>query len=280
MSDTFCFGTLAVGDRYRAHAQLLAQDIQRYAPQTSLVVLTDQVAEFAAHNHVIAVPHTLQSVKGFHDKRFVIEKALDHFDVCMFLDSDVRILGPVPTQMQWLPGLTARTGCNIRKHNEGEYQRKALPLIQHVAQRLAIDLEQTYWFHEFMFTVKKQAGAEREFLRAWQTISYFFEINELHDGSGNVMGLAAQKVGLALQLDAADRFPFFKDNIEKVRVKQGQSSLEDKQSYFDTHLKIEYPHRRIWRKGMKKITRKMGVFYRSLRLKSLAKQDPELQKLL
>ncbi|MGB3491141.1 MAG: hypothetical protein WBA57_00325 [Elainellaceae cyanobacterium] len=280
MSDTFCFGTLAVGDRYRAHAQLLAQDIQRYAPQTSFVVLTDQTAEFAAHNHVVAVPHTLQSVKGFHDKRFVIEKALEHVDVCMYLDSDVRILGPVPTQTQWLPGITARTGCNILKHNEAKQKRKALPKIQHVAQTLAIDLTQTFWFHEFMFTVKKQAGVEREFLKVWQTMSYFFEMNELHDGEGNVMGLAAQKAGLTLQLDAADRFPFFKDNIEKVRVKNGQSSLDDKKSYFETHLKIEYPHRPIWHKSIKKLTRKMGVLYRSLRLKSLAKQDPELQKLL
>lgn len=78
MTDTFCFCTLAVGNRYRTHARMLANDIQQHSPITSFVVLTDRPNDFKNYSNVIAFKHRLQSVKGYHDKRFVIENLLHY----------------------------------------------------------------------------------------------------------------------------------------------------------------------------------------------------------
>ncbi|NJN07761.1 MAG: hypothetical protein HC874_02680 [Richelia sp. SL_2_1] len=267
MVKDFCFGTLAVGKRYRTHAIMLAKDIQEQAPNVSFVVLTDQPADFAEYKNVIPIKHRLQSVKGYHDKRFVIEKSFERFDTCIFLDSDVRIIGSVPEDMKWLPGITARTGCNIIKHNTGTKLRVELAAIEQVAQRLDINLQEAKWFHEFMFVVTKQAGAEKVFLKLWQNISKYFEMQGIYGGEGNVMGLAAAKAGLNIRFDSEDIFPFFKDNIEQIRVKMGQSNLADKQIYFQMHKEIEYPKLAIWRKIIDKITRQVVFFYRLLKLR-------------
>ncbi len=279
MVKEYCFCTLAVGKRYRVHGRILAKDIQEQAPNVSFVVLTDEPNDFVEYSHVIPIKHRLQSIKGYHDKRFVIEKSLERFDTCVFLDSDMRIIGPVPEEMEWLPGITARTGCNILKHNVGTKSRVAFPTIEQVAKKLEINLEETKWFHEFMFVVKKQAGAEQVFLKLWQDISYIFEMQGIYDGEGNVMALAAVKAGLPIRFDSEDRFPFFKDNIERVRVKTGQSNLTEKQIYFDMHKEIEYPKSPIPKKIIDKITQKSVYFYRLLRLRYFLKQNSSLQKL-
>jgi hypothetical protein len=275
----FCFGTLAVGKRYRNHGKMLAKDILKQAPNVSFVVLTDRPADFIEYQNVIAIKHRLQSVKGYHDKRFVIEKSLERFDTCIFLDSDVRIIGPVPEQLKWLPGITARTGCNILKHNTGTKLRVAFAVIEQVAQKLDINLQETKWFHEFMFVVTKQAGAEKDFLKLWQSISTVFEMQGIYDGEGNVMGLAAAKAGLTIRFDSEDSFPFFKDNIEQVRVKAGQSKLADKEIYFQMHKEIESPKRSILKKIVDKITRKAVFFYRLLKLRYF-NHNSDLQELL
>ncbi|MBF2016927.1 MAG: hypothetical protein IGS23_17370 [Rivularia sp. T60_A2020_040] len=267
MVKDFCFGTLAVGKRYRTHALMLAKDIQEQAPNVSFVVLTDQPADFVEFKNVIPIKHRLQSVKGYHDKRFVIEKSFESFDTCIFLDSDVRIIGSVPEDMKWLPGITARTGCNIIKHNIGTKRSLEFATIEQVAQKLDINLQETKWFHEFMFVVTKQAGAEKVFLKLWQNISTYFEMQGIYGGEGNVMGLAAAKAGLNIRFDSEDRFPFFKDNIEQIRIKMGQSNLADKQIYFQMHKEIEFPKVPIFLKITDKITRQFVLFYRLLKLR-------------
>lgn len=280
MLKEYCFCTLAVGKRYRTHARILAKDIQEKAPNVSFVVLTDEPADFKEYSHVIAIKHRLKSVKGYHDKRFVIEQSLERFDTCLFLDSDMRIIGSVPEKLEWLPGITARAGCSILKHNYETKIRPAFPLIEQVATKLDINLEKTKWFHEFMFAVKKEDGKEQTFLQLWQEISYFFEMQGIYNGEGNVMGLAAAKAGFSIRLDSEDRFSFFKDNIEKERIRMGRSNLTDKQMYFDMHKEIEYPRRAIVRKIIDKIKQKAVFFYRLLKLRYFLKQNSNFQELV
>ena len=135
-SKNFCFCTLAVGDRYRAHAVLLAQDIQNHMPDTTLCILTDRPEQFKQFPHVLAFKHHLQSVKGYHDKRFVIEKSLSLFESCMFLDSDVRVLGPLGEEMNWSPGLTARTGTDLVNHMQTVKNQKEIEVIKEAAQKI------------------------------------------------------------------------------------------------------------------------------------------------
>ena len=42
-----CFGTLDLGENYRNLVKLLSKDIEKYSPNTSLIVLTDKLQNFA-----------------------------------------------------------------------------------------------------------------------------------------------------------------------------------------------------------------------------------------
>jgi len=279
MADGFCFGTLAVGDRYRQHAKLLAQDIQNYAPTQRLIVLTDRPADFENFPQVLAVFHQLQSVKGYHDKRFVLKKALSQFETCVLLDADVRIIGPVATDLTWPPGITARAGCSLGKQLQDIRKPYEVEVIQKAVQHLNLDVNNVQWLHEFMFAMTRQEGKEKQFFELWQTISYFFETQGIYYGEGYAMGLAAAEVGLNFGYDRTDWFPFFKDNIEKVRIKNEQSQRQDKQQYFEQHYQIEYPRRSLPQKIWAKLKKFMILYPRLWRLRKQKRQDAYYQKL-
>ncbi|MHC5831119.1 MAG: hypothetical protein ACYT04_87945, partial [Nostoc sp.] len=56
-----CFCSLALGKRYRSHAFLLAQDIEKYSPGIYLIVLTNKPQEFKKYPNVLAFKHEQQS---------------------------------------------------------------------------------------------------------------------------------------------------------------------------------------------------------------------------
>lgn len=277
MIQQICFCTLAVGRRYRAHARLLAADIQKYAPDIPFVVLTDRPTEFESFSNVLAYKHHLHSVEGYHDKRLVIEAAIAHFETCLFLDSDVRILGPISIDIDFPPGLTGRFGCSILKHNKHNKVRPALPFIENAAKILHLDLDKVIWLHEFMFAVRRQKGLEKKFLHYWKVLEYYFQMNGIYSGEGDVMGLSAAAAGFNVGFNRIDCFPFFKDNIEKEQIKVGKSTLEDKIAYFKAHQAIEYPQRGLTRKAIEKIHSKMSFHYRLEKLKMDATKDLDFQ---
>ncbi|MFO8040340.1 MAG: hypothetical protein R6U67_12925 [Sodalinema sp.] len=279
MSDSYCFCTLSVGDRYRNHAKQLAKDIQKYAPGVSFVILTDNPDDFSEFPSVLAFHHRLQSVKGYHDKRFVLEKSLSLFESCFFVDADVRILSPVPDDLNWNPGLTARAGCALVKHLKSIKNNRNVEIVKKVANDVKVDIEQVQWLHEFSFILRRQSGKEVEFFRAWQTLSYFFESEGLYSGEGYSMGLAASKVGLNFSFDRTKWFEIFKDNIEKQRIKQGHSDSTDKTIYFEEHKAIEYPQRNLVRKAISKILNQAIFYYRLLRLRQQRAQDEEFKNI-
>jgi hypothetical protein len=271
----FCFCTLAIGDRYRIHAQILAQDIQDQMPNSPLLILTDRPEAFKQFPNVLAFKHQIQSIKGYHDKRFVLEKALSQFERCLFLDSDVRVLGPMlDVSATWNPGITARAGTDLANHMKNMTDRKMLDVIHQAAQTMGIDLQTVQWLHEFMFVMTREDGLEQEFFKQWQTLSYFFESQGIYGGESFSIGLAAAKVGMNFEFMREDIFPFFKDNIERVRVKNGQSNLQDKQPYFDHHASIEHPRRSVVQKIMTKLTQRVVFYFRLLRLRLWMRQDP------
>ncbi len=268
MSKHYCFCTLAVGRRYRAHAQLLAADLQKYAPETVLILLSDRPQEFKHCSNVCAFSHRLQSVKGYHDKRFVLEKALTLFESCIFVDADVRVLGPIPQDISFTPGLVPRYGCGIVKHTSGSKIRPSFAPVQTVAKALQLNLRDVYWFHEFMFLCSRQKGKEREFFELWQSIAAYFESQGIYDGEGNVMGLAAAKVGFDITFHRNDFFPCFKDVIQKERIKEGKASAEAMKAEFETHRAIEYPTGRLLiTKIIDKARHQTSFYYRLLRAK-------------
>jgi hypothetical protein len=275
----FCFCTLAVGDRYRTHAHLLAQDIQQHMPDATLCLLSDQPQEFNEFPQVMAFEHHLQSVKGYHDKRFILAKSLSLFENCIFVDADVRVLGSIVQDLNVYPGITARAGTNLSKHIGNMKNRQEISIIEQALQKLNLDQKKVKWLHEFMFVMKRQNGLQDEFFRLWQTIAYFFEMQGLYHGEGYAMGLAAARIGININFFEEDCFPFFKDNIELLRIRGGLSNLQDKQKYFDIQKKIEYPQRSFWQKVINKLSKQAIFCYRLLRLRFFVRQDPQFKQL-
>ncbi|MBD1868563.1 hypothetical protein H6F88_29625 [Oculatella sp. FACHB-28] len=260
-----CFGTLALGQKYRSLALDLAADIQQYSPGTTFVVLTDKPSDFAHCSHVLAIKHQQQGVYPYHDKRFVIAEAIARFETCIFIDADMRILGQVPDEINWCSGITARSGSGIIKHNQEK--KRDFEVIAKVAEKLELNLENVKFVHEFLFTVKSSAGREIEFLKHWDAIAAFFELNGVYLGEGNAIGLAAAKAELSVQFDSEDRFPFFKDRIEKIRISKGQADPTEKLAYFDRQKALEHPKLSKSEKRVLFVRRNLEKVYRLLRLR-------------
>ncbi len=272
-SSKICFCTLALGENYRALAKVLAKDIEKYAPKTPFVVLTDKPQQFANHANVLAFKHRQQSVGCYHDKRFVIARGLSLFDSCIFIDADMRILAPIEQELEWQPGITAHTvWTNILKHNKNEFEIK---LLSRMAEKLNLNLEEISFVHECLFVVTKDLDKEQEFLRQWDRIAPYFELNGFYRGEGHTIGLAAAKADFEIRRDRIENIIFFKDKIEHNKIKKGEAKQEDKLDYFKIQKKLEYPQEAILSKASKKLTKILNYFYLSLqlRLRTLTKYN-------
>ncbi len=280
----FCFCTLALGQNYCALALDLAQDLDKYSPGTQFIVLTDRPQEFSRQSNVLAFRHKPQSVKFYHDKRFVLEKALSLTDACIFIDADMRILAPIPQTMEWLavPGIAARA-CKtmLRKHSEAvagqarDQDYKEYKVTEKVAQKLDLKLEDESVKHiqEYLFSVTKDSGRESEFLSQWGIIAPYFELSGLYAAEGNAIGLAAAKAGLQVRWSDMEGISFFKERIEVVRAKEGKSNPSEMAAYLERQRVLEYPKRSVLGKVAAKLNKNLGFFYRSMRLRVLALGD-------
>ncbi len=288
MQAPYCFCTLAVGDRYRQHAALLAQDLLRHAPQVPLLLLSDRPEAFKAFPNVQGILHHLQSVKGYHDKRFVLMAALDRFESCLFVDADVRVLGPLPEHMGFMPGIVARYGCGIIKHNTEGKVRPAFKLIQSVAQTLDLKLTEVTWFHEFMFMVGRQKGKEKDFFRDWEAIAHYFQSQGIYDGEGSVMGLAAAYSGFDIHFQRRDFFPCFKDSIQRAKssaktdaiAATPRNATDEFAEEFRRQVEIEYPQRSLHQKIIHRLTAQTAFTYRWLKFHLRATQFNPWQALI
>ena len=274
--NNFCFCTLAIGSQYRNLARRLAQDIETFSPKTSFVILTDSPQDFVNQKNVLAFKHRQQGVTCYHDKRFVISKALSLFPLCIFIDADMRILDVVPPDMEWLPGITARSCYSLVKHylvnrKSPEKSIKDYQVIQNLAKQMDLNLEEVKFVHEFLFTVTKDSGKDQEFLKEWDKIAPYLELNGVYDGEGSAMGLAAAKVGFPIYYDYNNRFLVFKDRVEKYKMNQGEEISELSKKYLEEQTELEYPRKTLVKKISNKITKPIGLGYRltRLRLKSL-----------
>jgi TusA-related sulfurtransferase len=267
-SQKFCFCTLALGKKYHTLALELAKDIKKYSPGTTFLILTDRPDRFKNIDNVIAFKHQPESIKFYHDKRFVIEKAMSLFNTCIFLDADMRILAPVSSNLEWLPGITARTGSHIIKHNQRK--NKELEIIHKISNKLGLELDRVKFVHEFLFVVTRDRGNELEFLKQWETIGRYFEVNGIYAGEGNAIGLAAAKVNFPVRFDSVDRFSFFKDRIERVRIKKGQVNPQDKSIYFEKQKQLEFPKYTRVEKILVNLSNRIGTLFRLVRLKIIS----------
>ncbi|MEH2010788.1 hypothetical protein [Nostoc sp.] len=271
----FCFCTLALGKVYRGLASLLAKDLELYSPNTAFIVLTDNPQEFSKYSQVLAFQHQQQGVKCYHDKRFAIAKALSLFNSCIFIDSDMRILAPVPEYIEWLlePGISARACMDMPKKfakaltKTDKYFSREIEVIKKAAQFLNLDpeCENVTFVHEYLFSVTKSTGKEIEFLETWEILAKYFELNGVYEGEGNAIGLAAYKAGLPVRWSEMSGISFFNNKTELIKIQKGQSNMDEMSTYFQEHGNLAHPKRSILEKIVFKLSKAIMHVYRAIK---------------
>lgn len=271
----FCFCTLAIGAKYRALAKDLAEDLQKFSSYP-LIILTDQPQDFSYYSQVQAFKHQQQSIGCYHDKRYVISKALSLYDACVFVDADMRILREI-TAIQWQPGISARSCTNILRHYQPETGRldkiELLHLTEKIAQKFNLDLGKVNFVSEFMFAISKDSGKESKFLELWQKIGNYFELNGVYGSEGSVIGLAAAACGFSIEHDEMQQIEFFNDKIDAIRVKKGQVDPAKLQPYFDNNKQKAYPKRSLLQKATNKIGSLLRNYYNLVKLRVVSWKD-------
>jgi hypothetical protein len=243
----YCFCTLALRKKYRLLTQQLANDLAKYAPAKSFVVLTDEPTDFKNYANVLAFKHKQRGILHcYHDKSLVMELALSRFDAAIYIDADTTVLSPLPDTLTWQPGITAGHCENLVAHVT-RYTPDRLKHIQKVASHLNINLEDSPYIGESLFIIARDEGREIEYLKYWAKIGRYLELRGIHAGSGNAMGLAAAKVGWNVA----------KDGWFEVRniTKHLDASYTNKQTNWD-----------LWK-------RKLGYHYRLNKARLLALTD-------
>lgn len=249
-----CFCTLALGSKYRLLAKQLAGDLQKYSPGNPLVVGTDEPKDFSGFSNVIAFLHRKQGILHcYHDKRFVIEKALSMFAVAIQVDADTKILASLPTQFSWPPGITGNHKNLIEHVNKACPER--LDHLKNVAAKLNIAIENAQFIGESIYVVAREGGKEKEFLQQWGLIGRYLELKGIHAGEGNAMGLAASKVGLTLSNQGWE-------NLRKV-TKNLDASYKANSHLFPKQQES------LW----SPLTRKLNYHYRLNRARIMALKD-------
>ncbi|MEA5593470.1 hypothetical protein [Rivularia sp. UHCC 0363] len=282
---SLCYTTLAIGYEYNKYAQLLAKDIFKLSPDVPIVILSDRPHIFFEYPNVIAVKHNIQSVGIFHDKLCCIEKCLENYDCCIFMDADCRLIENMAISRNWKPGLTAKTHWSLTKHitpnvlaGKKELKRR---LAYEVAKELEIIIDNCNFIYEAIFIIRKDNGKEVEFLKIWKQIRDYFESNGIFDGEGVAMGLAAHKASLEIyhynsgyaqeEVDYNIK-DVYKDKLfYKLLIHNDTDNLSD--VLCEKVLKLDEQRKQMsklpfWRKLIKKISNPILKKLRFVRLKN------------
>lgn len=266
-NNAYCFCTLALGSNYSNLALELAQDLVQCAPSIKMVVLTDHPAAFQNCPNVLTFKHHQQSLGCYHDKQFVLKQALTLFEACIFVDADMRILAPIPPDLEWQPGITAKiVWTNIVKHNKNEFE---ISLLHKVAQKLSLNLEEISFVHECLFVVARDQGKELAFLEQWAKIAAYLEMWGYCRGEGHTIGLAAAKVGLTIRRDDLEPIRFFKDKLPPS-ASSNAIELHQRAKLLQQQKALEYPRRSIVRRSLAKLQKLAKYQYRLMLLRLAA----------
>jgi len=205
-----CFCTLAIHAPYRQRARRLFAD----TPGVPWIVLTDEPDDFAdlpvrairhaptgpmASDFLTRLPPTGQGRgrPAYHDKRFVLQAALQEFDSAIFMDADTR-MSSLPGLPRFRPGIAVVEDLRttIADHLT-RWGQDRLPAFEQLARDLMGDantLKSARWCSEALMVVTKD-GNETRFFEAWARAAEFLHAREVFTGEGGVIGLAAAYAG-------------------------------------------------------------------------------------
>jgi hypothetical protein len=238
MNDNYCFSLLALMPKYQTLARQFAQDLEQHSPQTKIVIGTDNPLAFQNCSNVLAFKLKKQGILHcYHDKLFVIEKALTQFQVVIQIDADTRMIDSLPQSIEPSFGLAALHIENLLTHNQ-KYDPVRLVHLAKLADKLGIDLDSVSYIGESLFAISADQSQATEFIRQWNLIARYLELRGIHAGEGNAIGLAAAKANLKIIQ------PAWLEDIDRVRQHFEASQLELHKTFFDRFKrKIDYHYR-------------------------------------
>ena len=227
MNNSFCFSIVALGSKYQLLAKDLAKDLEKYSPETTAVIGTDNPHIFKDCSNVFAFKLKKRGILHcYHDKRFVIEQALTKFKLVIQIDADIRINGSLPKSINQSTGLAAVHIENMVEHVQ-KYNPERLSYLCKLADILEIDINTVTYMGESLFAVSADGDKTWEFLRQWDLIARYLELHGIHGGSGNGIGLAAAKAGLEIIK------PSWLESINKVKHHFDASKLKSRKTLWN-----------------------------------------------
>ncbi|MEM9276623.1 MAG: hypothetical protein AAGA80_27335 [Cyanobacteria bacterium P01_F01_bin.143] len=198
MNKSFCFSILALKPKYQLLAQEFAENIEKHSPGTTVVIGTDNPDAFKDCSNVFAFKLEKKGILHcYHDKRFVIEKALTKFKVAIQIDADTKIFNSLPESINESTGLAAVHIENLVEHAQ-KYNPQRLIYLRKLGEKLDIDINSVSYIGESLFAVSADGDKTSEFLKQWDLIARYLELHRIHAGSGHGIGLAAAKAGLEI----------------------------------------------------------------------------------
>lgn len=233
----YCLCTLAIGSKYREMVLNLSVDLATYSPETVIVVGTDKPRDFIKAQNIIPFKLIQQSIFAcYNDKRFVLQQALLQFEQAIYIDADTRIIKQIPQIVKYSSTVV---GCNrnIIEHMN-KYRAKDIKYIKHLANKLDIDINKVKWIGESLFIVNRDNGKEQEFINTWGKLASYLELRGMHSGEGNIMGLAAAKVGW--KVENTDLWKQLKQTTQHLDASHKTSK---KTIIANLHRRVKYHYR-------------------------------------
>ena len=221
-------------------AKALAKDLEKHSPGRKIIIYTDRPNDFCKHENVIAFKHNQQStLRCVNDKRFLLQKALSMYQAAIHIDADTKVLAKIPEQNEWFPGITA---ChkNLLEH----MQKTVLQYIdafKKVASKIDLQdssLENALWIGESIYVIARDEDKELEFFRLWGMIANYMELKGLHPGDGNIMGLAAAKVGMKVSSEGWDELSQARKHLDASFNRPCQTFWELWKSRLGYHYRL------------------------------------------
>lgn len=277
MNKEYCFCTLAIGQSYRNCAILLAKDLELYAPKTQLIILTDKPYWFDQQSNIKAFKYQPISCRIYNDKRIVINKALEFYKSCIFVDANIRIKEQIPDDINFQPGIVAYSCYNVLKnfykegknhphHRRYQERNKIFKLLQQVSSYYKLNLKEVKFIFEAIFYVQKNAQYS-QFIKYWEILADYYEDQGLYREEGIIIGLAAAAANFPVNYDEQKKIDIFKDVLEKYKIKIGKATYEENKGYFESLKNIENASSSLIDKIGKKIDSQASFYSRFLKLK-------------
>jgi hypothetical protein len=254
----WCFCTLALGQDYCRLARQLAGDLARSAPGVIFFVVTDNASSFRGLSNVQAVQHRQRSFLGLNDKLVVMRKALSRYQTAVFVDADMRILGPVDLDPEICePGLKCyliRTwqwtyDTHDRSPSAPQWQKDDLRIMGLLQQAFDIreDARNIPYVTEGLFAITAGDRKDLElFLRKWNSLAEFCERNKFFRHSGFSIGLAAMLTGFPIKQHDFRGLNFFEHLYSlRTHVPDGAMTEEEYNKWNATILQCKSAPRKM-----------------------------------